>query len=62
MGSNKKVLEGRSPFMATLISSDACRKLAFEYFLAAAESDDEEKRQILLQRGRKWVRLAASND
>jgi hypothetical protein len=62
MGHNKKVPEGRSPFMATLISNDACRKVAFEYFLAAAESDDKEKRKILLQLGRKWVRLAASNE
>jgi len=48
--------------MATLIASDACRKVAFEYFLAAAESDDKERQEILLQLGRKWVRLAASNE
>lgn len=48
--------------MVAPISSDACRKLAFEYFLAAAESDDEENQEVLLRRGRTWVRLAASNE
>ena len=41
-----------------MISRDDCRKRAFEYFLAAAEADDEEERQALLNGGEKWVRLA----
>jgi hypothetical protein len=45
--------------MATLISRDDCRKVAFEYFLAAVEAGDEDKRGTLLEVGRKWVRLAA---
>jgi hypothetical protein len=37
--------------MATLISRDNCRKVAFEYFLAAAEVDDREKQKALRRAG-----------
>ena len=48
-GSNRSTL---------MISRDDCRRRAFEYFLAAAEADDEGERQALLNGGEKWVRLA----
>lgn len=45
-----------------MISRDDCRRRAFEYFLAAAEADDQEERQALLNGGEKWVLLALRID
>jgi hypothetical protein len=45
-----------------MISRDDCRRRAFEYFLAAGEAAEEEKREALLEGGQKWVRLALRID
>jgi|HubBroStandDraft_6_1064221.scaffolds.fasta_scaffold3788563_1 hypothetical protein len=53
---------GSLPFLAGAddpITRDECRSRALEYFLAAEEAGDEEKREALLDGGRKWLRLAA---
>jgi predicted nucleic acid-binding Zn-ribbon protein len=36
-----------------------CGRRAFEYFVAAEETDDQKKRDALLEGGQKWLRLAA---
>jgi len=59
MATGNKTFIERASYVATLVPSDVCRKLAFKYFLAAAESDDEKMQEILLQHGRRWIRLAA---
>lgn len=41
-----------------MISRDDCRKRAFEYFLAAEETGDDEKRKALREGGEKWFRVA----
>jgi DNA-binding transcriptional regulator YiaG len=41
------------------ISRDDCRRRAFEYFIAAEETGDQEQRDALLEGGQKWLRLAA---
>jgi hypothetical protein len=41
------------------VSRDDCRRRALAYFVAAEEADDREKREALLDGGRKWLRLAS---
>lgn len=40
------------------VSRDDCRRRALGYFIAAEEAGDPEKRDALLEGGRKWIRLA----
>jgi hypothetical protein len=54
-GAVQSVFGGADDWM----SRDECRKRALEYFLAAEEASDQDKREALHEGGRKWFDLAS---